>query len=189
MKVETKTMTLYHASAQLYANGQVIDALLFNPSTYYYQKQQRAGKSWIDDFLDNNERPIHYPMRRLCCFASDSSAICVAFLNAEEVSNIKLYEVSMRDPVAAGPMWLVGELIYHKGNPPNAIAKEYWNPTRAWKILEYLSTEMTILRQVDLPDTTMIAGAKFQYGADRDESLGLFPRPAAPSNMNAGPQP
>lgn len=85
----------------------------------------------------------------------------------------------MTNPVAACPMWLVGELAHHPVDPLVAIATEYWQPEeRRWNQLEYLSSSMTIVKQIASPDWPAVVSAWNSYLADRDTAMELFPQPA-----------
>lgn len=140
-------MPLYHVSCKEYHVNQVIKAEDFE-TTEYYNNAVNDNKSWIDDFLDEN-KPENAPDRKKALYAFDSIANCGAFKNSCKCE-IFYYEVEMVEP-AACPMCLTDGLIQGDEILNNRLAEEYWNPMEDWKYLEYLSSEMRIIRKVNKP--------------------------------------
>jgi hypothetical protein len=136
-------MELFHISCKNYNIGEIINSDSFG-QTEYYRNSTLRGKNWIDDFLDS-QRPADYPARKSSLFAFDCISNCSAFINLSfKGLKAKYYKVKMSSPIAL-PMCLTDSLIVDSLEHNIKIAKEYWQPTEEWNILEYLSNQMEIL--------------------------------------------
>lgn len=117
--------------------------------------------------------------RLTALFAGADAADCVQFLRAQrDYDNVPvhLYRVDM--PVSGHhPMALV-DAVRRKAGHTNIIDKiveEYWQPTLKWRFWEYLGQTMTVVEELPLPDTIMMAGAFHRYITDRDLAVRRWP--------------
>ena len=157
-------MPLYHVSCKEYQVNQVIKAEDFE-TTEYYENAVAEDKGWIDNFLDEN-KPENAPDRKKTLYAFDNISNCGAFKSTCE-GEIFYYEVEMVEPISC-PMCLTGALVEGSEELNNTLREEYWNPTKDWKYLEYLSLEMKIIDKVAKPTTLQKAKGIIDYNADRE---------------------
>lgn len=154
-------MNLFHVSTKEYEVGKIIKAEVF-ANTEYYRNAIANGKSWIDDYLDNS-KPENAPERKNAIFAFDSIENCVAFKGQNKANFY--YKVRMNNPIAC-PMCLTDALKENETEANIRISNEYWNPSKDWKFLEYLSSEMEIIEIIEAPDLYQLAKGKMNYDDD-----------------------
>ena len=141
--------TLYHISPNTYAEGEVVSAETFSGSTIYHQGLDGVKKD-IDDFLSEN-RPEGEPSRDRCIYAFDRIEYCVYFRNKElrAGETFHLYRCKM-DIQNGHPMILVGKMESVSEPDKERLRNEYWNPTKHWKLLEYMSDKMEIQEEIPI---------------------------------------
>jgi hypothetical protein len=138
---------LFHTSKFIYEVGQIIR---IEGDTYW--SKNRTGKNEI---LLENSRPKERLGRSKACFAFGSIEHCqtyagsVDFLRTETKNYF--YQVELLNPELS-PMRPVSGLGIALANRPDSdfgmlsLAREYWHPTESWNIIEYLSSEMKIVK-------------------------------------------
>ncbi len=163
-------MELFHISCKNYNIGEIINSDSFG-LTEYYHISTFSGKNWIDDFLDS-QRPAGYPARKSSLFAFDCISNCSAFMINFRGLKAKYYKVKMTSPIAL-PMLLTDSLIVDSLEYNMKIAKEYWQPTEEWKILEYLSNQMIILEVlIETSEVEKVRGSmNYQHDIEIREKL------------------
>lgn len=157
-------MSLFHVSCKEYQIGEIINANDFE-STKYYENATDNQKNWIDDFLDNI-KPTNAPERRKTVFAFDSLDNCSSFKNKCE-GEVYYYKVEMLNPIGC-PMCLTDALVENNEELNNRIGEEYWSPTKEWKYLEYLSSQMTVIERLPKPNFMNSAKGMTNYIADKN---------------------
>lgn len=161
-------MELFHVSTKKYEIGEIIKAEDFT-NTEYYQNATASGKNWIDEYLDEG-RPENAPERKNAIFAFDCVENCIAFKGRNNANFY--YKVKMIEPIAS-PMCLTDALIENAEEQNAIIRSEYWMPTKNWKFLEYLSSEMEVLEILETPDIIQINKGRLNYDYDRDLKKGI----------------
>lgn len=90
-------------------------------------------------------------------------AYCVYFRKNElhDGKELHLYKCLMKE-ASGHPMILVGMIGKAEGSKREELRKEYWQPTKNWKVLEYMAEEIQILEEIaitgNLRRTSMMNG-------------------------------
>lgn len=164
--------TLYHISPNEYAQGEVVSVEAFNDMTLYHQGLDSIKKD-IDNYLSEN-RPEGEPLRNLCIYAFDRMEYCVYFRNKElrAGETFHLYRCKLNSQ-NGHPMILVGKMESVSELDKERLRKEYWNPTKHWKLLEYMSGKMEILEEIPITaelQTRSIMIGRSDYSEDYDRA-------------------
>lgn len=166
-------MELYHVSFTEYEVGKTYTA--DNPNGYHLRSKSR-GDGWINEEMDNM-RPDSYPSRIASFYACDALENCQAFIGNTKIggNNPIYYKVEM-DCSVGFPMVLVDRIKKIGQGSANLTSciNEYWSPTQAWKYLEFLSPQMTILEKLNTPNFLMANRGRINYNADSDTAKRLF---------------
>lgn len=157
-------MSYYHVSCKDYEIGQTISANNF-ANTEYYENAVNMSTNWIDDYLDDS-RPENAPERKKTLFAFDKLENAAAFKNKCE-GEVFFYKVDMANPIAA-PMCLTDVLVVNDDELNQRVKEEYWNSTKDWKYLEYLSTEMVIVTKLNKPNFIQRSKGLTDYISDKE---------------------
>lgn len=166
-------MQLYHVSFTEYEVGKTYIA--DNPNGYHLRSISR-GDGWINEEMDNM-RPDGYPSRIASFYACDALENCQAFIANKKIAgnNPTYYKVEM-DRTVGFPMVLVDRIKKMGQGSANlsSCINEYWSPTQAWKYLEFLSPQMTILEKLDNPNSLMAIKGSMNYNTDFETAKRLF---------------
>lgn len=168
----TEEKMFYHISPTAYAQGDVVSVESFNGTTFYHQGLDSQKKA-IDNYLSEN-RPGVEPSRDHCIYAFDKPEYCVFFRNKElrAGETFHLYKCKV-DNNNGHPMILVGMMKTPSEQIKEKLANEYWNPTRSWKLLEYMSEKIEILEEIPITAeliTHSIMIGKCYYSEDYDRA-------------------
>lgn len=156
-------MPLFHVSTEEYKIGQIILSSNFN-ITNNYKNAIQNHRNWIDDFLDSI-KPEFAPERKKSLFAFDSLKNCKAYSINSPKKSLHYYEVKMKDFTSC-PMCLIDAFIINDNVNNKKIAIEYWYPTKKWKFLEFLSTEMKVIKKMKEPNFIIGSKGKIDYNYD-----------------------
>lgn len=170
-------MKLYHITEKEYEKGSKVSVESFVGATRYYDGLSEENKP-IDDFLSAG-RPDNEPSRKKCIYAFDKPEYCYYYGRSQmtKAKTLHLYKCEM-DCLLGHPMILVGYLSKKLSKSQRKqIHSEYWNPTRDWYFLEYLSTKMDIIEEITIDDDleSKIYAAGSNYADDYDEAKRLYP--------------
>ena len=167
----TEGKIFYHISSCAYVQGDVVSIDTFNGVTHYHQNLSREDKE-IDNYLSEN-RSTYAPSRSHCIYAFVKMEYCVYFRNKElrNGETFHLYKCKM-DVSKGHPMILVGKIKSASEQDREKLKEEYWNPTRKWMLLEYLSDTIEILEEIPItPElitrSTMIGQCDYSEDYDR----------------------
>lgn len=161
--------TLYHASTSVYAAGVTLCGRA---------RVVPDANVWIEEEFERS-RGGGSSSRLDALFAGANGADCVKFLVAQQGYDnepVHLYRVEMPASVRH-PMALIDAARRNWGRPDalRDIVEEYWQPTRIWRFWEYLGQSMTVVEELDLPSTVMLAGASHRYNLDHDLAAQFWP--------------
>ncbi|MBI2375647.1 MAG: hypothetical protein HYV07_16750 [Deltaproteobacteria bacterium] len=168
---------LFHASRRALSGTLSVGA---NPTPFSVSAQAK-GLGFIDQELDR-ARPPAAPSRQLCFYAFDSLEMACIYAEAEDTTVAwTFHEVTMPAP-ARVPFVLSGRLraLGQGHGHTQALAREYWNPTQAWEVCDYLSPTMSVVRVVPSPiprppPFCPILLQRFAHQRDADLARRLFP--------------
>jgi hypothetical protein len=169
-------MKLYHATSQGFKINQIVGP--FSGTHFIEQKVKPNNLYYVEEFLESH-RPCSKVSRLSAIFAFDKPEYCLRFLQAECRGSLRVYEIEMQSP-SSSPMCLVDSLR-DKNLPPEIkvrLANEYWDPTRDWSFMEYMSDSMVIKLEVN-PEEYRIASyaVGFSYAADKSQVRELLNEP------------
>jgi hypothetical protein len=139
-------MQLYHASTNHYARGEVVGP--FENTRFFANKIIPNGNQSVEDLLEH-ARPKTKYSRVNAVYAFADPGQCISFLRGEGAAQFYLYKVAM-DSTTFCPMLLVDLIREHKSTAQvyEALIKEYWEPVREWRVMEYLAGTLKILAEV-----------------------------------------
>ena len=170
-------MELYHISENIYERGEVVRAKDFGDSTRYHQSLSEENK--VIDLYLSSVRPEGEPERQLCIYAFAKMEYCLYFMRKDMQDGKKLHLYSCEMNTQNGhPMYLIRSLqqCTDEGKK-EAISKDYWQPTKNWNVLEYMSDEMCVLEEIPITGalcTRAFGMTGFAYSDDASKSMRLF---------------
>jgi hypothetical protein len=117
-------------------------------------------------------------------FAFENLSACGWYADSVGGEGWSFYEVALGDPVIRAP-WHLTSVAVRLGQGHPAIvepAKTYWAGAAGWRYREYLSDEMTIVKDVTgtvptglLESAIFVAPAQIQLGMDMDQAKTFWP--------------
>lgn len=143
-------MTVYHISDKVFEAGNPVLIRDFGATTLYHQNLSLENKA-IDVFLSAG-RPEGEPERQLCIYAFSRPEHCLGFMD-EKIQRgdvLHLYRCEM-DVTCGHPMFLIRPLQSIRDEAQKeAIRKEYWTPTKDWKVIEFMSEKMMVVEEIPI---------------------------------------
>ena len=165
---------LYHATMVGLSIGEKLKSVVTNLAAIPDVFRLEAEK------LLERQRPKGRPSRLSSWFACDEPNLAAEYLDAEidfprSKIGLKgqphLYAVEIH-LYSKHPMVLVGatavKLSQGQTDIALLLADEYWEPKQEWKFWEYISPEITILREEAWPHLTALSEALETYVRDSD---------------------
>ncbi len=147
-------MRLYQISLKDYKEGEIIK---IESRTEYSNRVLSEGMKWIDEIIDSF-KPSDFSSRSNVVFAFDNPLKCQIFADEEDFHKNhgverewKIYEVEMSN-FKKGLMPVTKVIKKCKEESKRILlAKEYWRlaDTPDWNFIEYMSSEMKIIRRID----------------------------------------
>jgi hypothetical protein len=163
-------MPFYHASRNVYPDGHVIHVPKGEVADAY-QLSLRLGAKWREDALEATRAGRAFS-RQFAVYAANSPGNAARFLISQpdaEKRPVLVYEVDINNK-SPSPMVLIGYMD-DQGEGFAALPEcmeEYWAPTRNWRFLEYVCSEMIVTKSLGPVGMMETWGADADYGRDRD---------------------
>ncbi len=140
--------TYYHASNLPFTIGQSYSINDFDGDATYDHANRTEEEKEINQALDE-VRSIGVLSRLKCIYLFQSLVQCYAYARSNNINHI--YEVRTDGTVFGPyPMTLVTTVLYCPVEIRLDIIREYWHPTRDWKVLEFLTDSIMVEREIPI---------------------------------------
>lgn len=165
----------FHATINSHNPGDVI-CVPPRETSNAYQHAISQGKQWVETELEAARNGIA-ANRQFAVYASDSPENAALFASAQNSNTvIHVYEVSL-DTVNASPMAVIGHIGTKSPAYPQLVdlINEYWAPQTSWNFLEYPANQLTVIKEIPLPDSIALSTAHCAYGTDCQLAQQMWP--------------
>jgi hypothetical protein len=147
------TIEGFHVSRYEYAPGQIIE---IGPDriTHFHSALEQANNVAAEDRL-KPYRPEGVACRTNCIYAFDNLANCSIYGSSQHPNEKVHYYRVLMEAAAAVPMVLVDQIRAQLDPTDEQIkqmAQEYWEPTKLWKFIEYLTDAIEVSEVVQPVD-------------------------------------
>lgn len=140
--------TFYHASNLSFVAGRLYSINDFDGEYTYDHKNRPECQQLINIQLDN-EHPDGVLSRTKCIYLFGSLVHCFAYARKENIAHV--YEVRVDGNVFGPyPMTLVTTVFNCPIEIKPDVIREYWHPTRNWKVLEFLTNSFFVEREIPI---------------------------------------
>ena len=140
--------TYYHASNLPFFGGQPYSIDDFKGETTYDHSKRTEKEKTINIIMDE-ARPNGVLNRVRSIFLFGNKEHCFAYARMNEIKHI--YAVRPTSAVYGPfPMTLLTTLYNCNEEDRDIITKEYWHPTRQWKVFEYLVSSFKVINEIKI---------------------------------------
>lgn len=157
--------TYYHATNKVFQVGERFSINMFDGTMSSYHASLSEKKKKVNEIF-NRWRPNNVISRIKCIYLFDNLRHCIHYAKSEKYKHI--YKVRSEEQVF-GPFPMVLVNTFYK-NHKRQIIREYWNPTKEWKFVEFLASSFIVVKEESLE---IISNMDLEV--DRDLANHLFP--------------